>query len=288
MQQTNRVTIESIDLILGRKFPILDHGFVCVVDYMGCDADIANSARVSYGKGTKTINQDEGLIRYLMRHFHTTPFEMCEIKLHLKMPIFIARQWMRHRTASINEISARYSIINDEFYLPQIDRMSNQSLTNKQCSGDILGDESAQVCQNIINESCTNSFGQYHELIEKHELARELSRSVLPQNAYTEFFWKIDLHNLFHFLRLRADPHAQKEIQVYAFKILEIVKSWVPIAHQAFMDYRVNSFNLTALDLKEIKNFLDKDKILEFLEKNKETTKGEIREFCEKLKKLII
>ncbi|QED23308.1 FAD-dependent thymidylate synthase [Candidatus Deianiraea vastatrix] len=287
MQYTNRNTVVEIDKILGEKKQVLDHGFVCVVDYMGCDSDIANAARVSYGQGTKTVNQDEGLIRYLMRHHHTTPFEMCEIKLHLKMPIFIARQWMRHRTANINEISARYSIIKDEFYVPELDRMAMQSAINNQGSGEKLSDDIAQKCQNIIQENCLNAFESYDDLINKKLLARELSRTILPQNTYTEFFWKIDLHNLLHFLRLRADSHAQKEIQQFAFAILDIVKIWVPVVYQAFMDYRVKSENMSAIDLEVIKSCLNIDKVKDYIEQNKDSKKGDIKELITKLEKFI-
>jgi len=285
--QTKRNTINEIDEILGKQIPILDHGFICVVDYMGCDSDIANSARVSYGQGTKTVNQDEGLIRYLMRHNHTTPFEMCEIKLHVKMPIFIARQWMRHRTANINEISARYSIIKDEFYVPNLDRMAQQSSINNQGSGESLPENEAQICRNIIQNQCESAFENYTKLINDESLARELARTILPQNTYTEFFWKIDLHNLLHFLRLRADFHAQKEIQLYAIAILDIVKIWTPIVYGAFMDYRVNAISLSAIDVDILKNYLDKVKIQEYITKNKDSKKGDVKELCIKLGKLL-
>lgn len=287
MKSTNRNTIENIDEIITKQYPILDYGFVTVVDYMGCDADIANAARVSYGNGTKTINQDEGLIRYLMRHRHTTPFEMCEIKLHLKMPIFVARQWMRHRTANINEISARYSIINDEYYIPSEDRMAEQSKINNQGSGDILNQDVAKNCQNEMRNQCSTAFEKYELLINEAQLARELSRTILPQSTYTEFFWKIDLHNLLHFCSLRADSHAQYEIRVYAMKILEIIKLWVPITYQAFMDFRLNSISFSQNDLGIIKNFLSHEKISQYISENIDSKKGEIKELCAKLEKII-
>jgi thymidylate synthase (FAD) len=284
---TKRSTINHIDEILGQKIDVLDFGFISVVDYMGCDSDIANAARVSYGNGTKTVNQDEGLIRYLMRHRHTTPFEMCEIKMHLKMPIFIARQWMRHRTANVNEISARYSIIKDEYYVPEIERMSQQSAINNQGSGDRLPDDLANNIKKEMNELCADTFLTYDELINEKHLARELARSILPQSTYTEFFWKIDLHNLLHFVSLRADSHAQYEIQQYAIKILDIVKSWLPFTYKAFMDYRMNSMSFTGFDLGEMGDFFDKDKILSYIAKNEGSKKGEVKELCAKLKKFI-
>ena len=284
---TKRSTINSIDEILGQKIDVLDFGFISVVDYMGCDGDIASAARVSYGNGTKTVSQDEGLIRYLMRHRHTTPFEMCEIKLHLKMPIFIARQWMRHRTANVNEISARYSIIKDEYYIPETERMSQQSVINNQGSGDRLPESVANDVKKQMTDLCKDTFEMYDNLINEKHLARELSRSVLPQSTYTEFFWKIDLHNLLHFISLRADSHAQYEIQQYAVKILDIVQAWVPFTYRAFMDYRVNSINFTGFDIEEAGGFFDRDKISAYIANNGDSKKGEVRELCEKLKRFL-
>lgn len=284
---TKRETIKEIDDILGKSFPVLDNGFVSVVDYMGCDSDIARSARVSYGDGTKTINQDEGLIRYLMRHYHTTPFEMCEIKFHIKTPIFVARQWLRHRTANVNEISARYSIIKDEFYIPEEKRMSYQSSINNQGSGESLPNNIANSCKEIMNLSCEKSFELYNNLLEEKNLTRELARTILPQSTYTEFYWKIDLHNLLHFLRLRTDSHAQKEIQLYALKILEIIKLWVPIAYQAFCDFRLNALTLSSSDVLSLKSFINVEKVKEYISINESSKKGEIKELCQKLKKFL-
>lgn len=275
-----------MDKIVGHKINVLDHGFILPVDFMGCDADIAQAARVSYGKGTKTVNEDAGLIRYLIRHRHTTPFEMCEVKFHLKMPIFVARQWHRHRTANINEISARYSIIKDEFYIPELSRMAKQSESNKQGSGKVLEGEVAESCNDIMHDTCINAFANYTKLLDENHLARELSRSILPQSTYTEFYWKIDLHNLLHFLSLRAEEHAQYEIRVYAKAMLDIIKHWVPITYQAFMDYRMNCINLFAGDIEVIKEFMNKDKATEYINANQDSKKGEVRELCEKLKKL--
>lgn len=277
---------EALDKILGEKIKVLDHGFVCLVDYMGSDSDIANAARVSYGNGTKTVNQDEGLIRYLMRHRHTTPFEMCEIKFHLKMPIFIARQWHRHRTANINEISARYSIISDEYYIPDESRMAKQSVINNQGSGEQLSQEKSQECIEKIRALGQTAFSEYNSLIGEYELARELSRSVLPQSTYTEFFWKIDLHNLLHFSSLRADSHAQWEIQQYAFAILDIIKEWVPMTHQAFVDYRMNSMTFNGNDLEMLKSALNKEVVEKYIADNIDSKKGEVKELCAKLRKL--
>ncbi len=284
---TNRNTVADLDAVLGAKFPILNEGFICIVDYMGCDFDIANAARVSYGKGTKTVNQDEGLIRYLMRHHHTTPFEMCEIKLHLKMPIFVARQWMRHRMANINEISARYSIIKDEYYVPELERMAQQSKINNQGSGEVLPINSAEKCQDIMENQCAGAFENYAQLLDSESLARELSRTILPQSTYTEFFWKIDLHNLLHFCRLRADSHAQYEIRVYALKILEILKLWVPVTYQAFVDYRLNSMALSFPDIEVLKTLIDIEKTRNYIEENRESKKGDVKELCKKLEDLL-
>lgn len=280
--------VSALDNIIAKEFKVLDKGFVKLVDYMGDDSSIVEAARVSYGDGTKTVNQDRGLIRYLMRHYHSTPFEMCEIKFHIKCPIFIARQWMRHRTANINEISARYSIIKDEFYVPHIDNICKQSKINNQGSGDRIADDLSEKIIQKIESTSRNSFNEYGILINEDELSRELSRMVLPQNTYTEFYWKIDLHNLMHFLRLRADKHAQKEIQLYAKTMLEIMKTWVPITHEAFCDYRMNSVNFSGNDISALIDLLDRDKIIKFIESNKETKNGDTRELLQKLKLIML
>lgn len=240
---------------------ILDHGFVALVDLMprlvpeGKTADyaIAQAARTSYGHGTKKLNEDEGLIRYLMRHRHTTPFEFCEVKFHIRMPIFVARQWIRHRTANVNEYSARYSVVPDQFYTPGNDAVKHQSATNKQGRGDSLPSE---VIESFI-ESCdsisSESYTKYMEAINSG-VARELARIVLPVNAYTEWYWKCDLHNIFHFLHLRMDSHAQMEIRVYADAMYKLIKPFFPIACKAFEDYRLHAVHLTALEVEAIKN----------------------------------
>jgi thymidylate synthase (FAD) len=265
---TKRATVPAIEEILYQPIKVLDHGFVRVVDYMGDDSAIVQAARVSYGKGTKKLNEDQGLINYLMRHWHTTPFEMCEIKLHVKLPIFIARQWIRHRTANVNEYSARYSILDKEFYIPRPQNLAAQSQTNKQGRAEILdGEEAAWILQTLKDESI-QAYDYYLQMMnldeatgetlnEKHKgLARELARMNLPTNYYTQWYWKIDLNNLLHFLRLRADAHAQFEIQEYARVILDIVAKWVPYTYEAFLNYRLNSKQISASGWQVIKKML--------------------------------
>lgn len=248
---TKRATSPALEDILGEAFPILDHGFIRVVDYMGNDSAIVQAARVSYGKGTKKVSEDQGLINYLMRHRHTTPFEMCEIKFHLKMPIFVARQWLRHRTASVNEYSARYSVLDKEFYVPAPENLNTQSAINNQGRGEVLeGDEANRVLYFLKNDSLT-SYQHYQEMLgldasghpnqgNAPTVARELARMNLPVNFYTQLYWKIDLHNFMHFISLRADTHAQYEIRVYAAKMLEILKAWLPMTYHGFMEYRMH------------------------------------------------
>jgi len=228
--------------------PVLDHGFVRVVDYMGDDAAICQAARVSYGKGTKSVQNDEGLIRYLMRHWHSTPFEMCEVKLHVKLPVFVARQWIRHRTANVNEYSARYSILDREFYIPAPEHINAQSVVNNQGRGDVLQGEDAARVLDILKADSTRAYDNYESMIDEDGigLARELARMNLPANIYTQWYWKVDLHNLFHFLRLRADAHAQYEIRVYADAICEMAADWVPFAFRAFEDYRMGAVTMSA------------------------------------------
>ena len=250
---TKRATVPALEDLLYTPVQILDHGFVRVVDYMGDDGAIVQAARVSYGRGTRRLSDDRGLIRYLMRHRHTTPFEMCEIKLHVKLPIFIARQWIRHRTANVNEYSARYSILDREFYVPDAEVLRAQSQTNRQGRGEQLSPDEAARVQELLREDAERAYAHYEELLnespagesgdeEQSGLARELARMNLSLNFYTQWYWKIDLHNLLHFLSLRADDHAQYEIRVYAEAILErVVKAWVPLVYEAFCDYRMNS-----------------------------------------------
>ena len=222
-QLTLRAVAPGMEDHLYRAKPVLDHGFVRVIDYMGDDAAICQAARVSYGKGTKSVQNDAGLIRYLMRHWHSTPFEMCEIKLHVKLPVFVARQWIRHRTANVNEYSARYSILDREFYIPEPDSLAAQSVVNNQGRGQVLqGAEAARVLE-ILKSDSDRAYDNYEAMISdegQDGLARELARMNLPANIYTQWYWKVDLHNLFHFLRLRADSHAQYEIRVYAEAIV--------------------------------------------------------------------
>jgi len=255
--ETSRPTVPALEALLFQPLPLLDHGFVRVIDYMGDDAAIVQAARVSYGRGTRRVSEDAGLIRYLMRHRHSTPFEMCEIKYHVKLPIFVARQWIRHRTANVNEYSARYSILDREFYLPAPAHLAAQSAVNRQGRGKVLtGDEAARVLD-LLRDDATRSYDHYVEMLNEDEqgvardparqgLARELARMNLTLNTYTQWYWKIDLHNLLHFLSLRADAHAQYEIRVYADAMLETVKAWVPIAYQAFLDYRLGAVTLSA------------------------------------------
>ncbi len=247
---TKRVTAHELEKVLYEAIPILDHGFIRVVDYMGDDTSIVQAARVSYGKGTKKVSTDSGLIKYLMRHWHSTPFEMCEIKYHVKLPIFIARQWIRHRTANVNEYSARYSILDKEFYLSAPEHLAAQSKINRQGRGDVLEGEKAKQVLDLLKGDAEQTYNNYETMlnerydgtiIEENQvgLARELARMNLTLNTYTQWYWKTDLLNLMNFLRLRADHHAQYEIRAYADAMLDTVKKWVPITYEAFMDYRV-------------------------------------------------
>jgi thymidylate synthase (FAD) len=264
---TRRPTVAALEEILFRPAEVLDHGFVRVIDYMGDDAAIVQAARVSYGRGTRRVSEDAGLIRYLMRHRHTTPFEMCEIKFHVKLPIFVARQWIRHRTANVNEYSARYSILDREFYIPAPEHLAAQSATNRQGRGDVLeGAEAARVLD-MLRDDATRTYDHYAEMLnetpdgtprdpDRQGLARELARMNLTLNTYTQWYWKTDLHNLFHFLSLRADSHAQYEIRVYADAMIEATRAWVPIACQAFEDYRMGAVTLSAQMLAVVKRML--------------------------------
>tara|TARA_B100000959_G_scaffold277761_1_gene334881 strand:- start:19 stop:966 length:948 start_codon:yes stop_codon:yes gene_type:complete len=255
--KTKRVVASELEKVLYEAIPILDHGFIRVVDYMGNDSSIVQSARVSYGKGTKKVNTDSGLIKYLMRHWHSTPFEMCEIKYHVKLPIFIARQWIRHRTANVNEYSARYSILDKEFYLPAPEHLAAQSRNNRQGRGDVLEGDQAKKVLDLLKTDSERTYSNYEEMLNeryngtvidenKIGLARELARMNLTLNTYTQWYWKTDLLNLMNFLRLRADSHAQYEIRAYADAMLDTVKKWVPITHEAFMDYRVGGTEVSS------------------------------------------
>ena len=269
--ETLRSTVPELENILYQPFEVLDHGFVRVIDYMGDDSAIVQSARVSYGKGTKQISNDKGLIKYLMRHRHSTPFEMCEIKFHIKLPIFIARQWIRHRTANVNEYSARYSILDKEFYIPSIENVAAQSTINNQGRGEVLtSDEAAEVIS-ILKKDAEQTYANYETLLNENSegvsidetkpgVARELARMNLTLNTYTQWYWKIDLNNLLHFLALRADAHAQYEIRVYADIMMDIVKKWVPIAADAFEDYRIGGTEVSAKEINLLKKLLKGEK----------------------------
>ena len=269
---TKRVTSPELEKVLYEAIPVLDHGFIRVIDYMGDDSSIVQSARVSYGKGTKKVSTDEGLIRYLMRHWHSTPFEMCEIKYHVKLPIFIARQWIRHRTANVNEYSARYSILDKEFYIPAKEQLSAQSTNNRQGRGDLITGQQADEVLKILKDDAVRTYDNYEKMLnerfdgtvideKKSGLARELARMNLTLNSYTQWYWKTDLLNLMNFLFLRGDSHAQYEIRVYAEKMLDTVKKWVPITHAAFLDYRVGAAHLSSKGLKIVKSMINGNKI---------------------------
>lgn len=249
-------TIESIK---GTQIDVLDSGFIRLVDYMGCDDAIVQAARVSYGQGTKKVHEDRGLIRYLMRHHHTTPFEMCEIKLHLRVPMDVWRQWIRHRTANVNEYSTRYSIAIDEAHKTKADEWRLQARSNRQGSEGFL--------EETFGKELTNREAELQEQLRKeyeHRLdlgiAREQARKDLPLSTYTEAYWKIDLHNLFHFLKLRMDQHAQHEIREYANVIgNEIVSKWCPLAWEAFVDYRLNAMSLSGLEIQIVERLASDD-----------------------------
>ena len=264
---TSRPTVAALEDLLFQAIPVLDHGFVRVIDYMGDDAAIVQAARVSYGRGTRRVSEDAGLIRYLMRHRHSTPFEMCEIKYHVKLPIFVARQWIRHRTANVNEYSARYSILDRELYLPAPEQLAAQSVANRQGRGNVLAGEEAARVLDLLREDATRCYDHYTEMLNedgdgsardasRQGLARELARINLTLNTYTQWYWKTDLYNLFHFLSLRADAHAQYEIRTYAEAMLGTVAAWVPIAQKAFLDYRLGSVTLSAQMLTAVRRLL--------------------------------
>jgi thymidylate synthase (FAD) len=283
---TRRATVPVLEALLYDPLPVLDHGFVRLIDYMGDDAAIVQAARVSYGRGTKQVSGDRGLINYLMRHRHTSPFEMCELKLHVKLPIFVARQWIRHRTANVNEYSARYSVLDREFYIPDKDLLklvkaarkedgpvqerlfalpgaehtAAQSASNKQGREEAgLDAEAAAAALREIGGISGRAFTAYEKLLgdeDRPGIARELARVVLPLNTYTQWYWKVDLHNLLHFLHLRHDSHAQYEIRAYAEVLLDIVQKWVPLTAAAFEEYRVGGAELSAAALAVIRRRL--------------------------------
>ena len=265
--RTRRASVPALEEILYEPIPVLDHGFIRVIDYMGDDSAIVQAARVSYGKGTKHTRGDAGLINYLMRHRHTTPFEMCEIKFHVKLPIFIARQWIRHRTANVNEYSARYSVLDKEFYIPAPEHLAAQSTVNRQGRGDVLQGEDAARVLDLLREDAAHCYENYEQMLnERHDgstivegragLARELARMNLPLNTYTQWYWKCDLHNLLHFVSLRADPHAQYEIRAYAEAILETLQRWVPVTTAAFTNYVVDGTQLSGAALHVVRGLI--------------------------------
>lgn len=288
---TRRATVAGLEEILYEAKPVLDHGFVRVIDYMGDDAAIVQAARVSYGKGTKQVSEDRGLIHYLMRHRHSTPFEMCEIKFHIKLPIFIARQWIRHRTANVNEYSARYSILDREFYIPAPDQLAAQSQANRQGRGEILtGAEAARVLR-LLKDDAMQVYDHYSEMLNedpagnpidpgRQGLARELARMNLSLNYYTQWYWKVDLHNFMHFLSLRADDHAQYEIRVYAEAMLDIFKRWLPLAHEAFVQHRLHAVSFSKAALEAIRRMLGGQIVTQ---ENSNLSKREWRELLEAL-----
>ena len=270
--QTRRATVPALEEILFTPLPILDHGFVRVIDYMGDDAAVVQAARVSYGRGTKKVSEDRGLINYLMRHRHTTPFEMCEIKYHVKLPIFVARQWIRHRTANVNEYSARYSILDNEFYLPRPEQLAAQSKANRQGRADVITGKEAERVFSLLKKDAELVYEHYMEMLNEGEagepldpersgLARELARMNLSLAFYTQWYWKTNLHNLMHFLSLRADAHAQYEIRVYADVMIDTMKRWTPICHDAFLEYRMGGAHLSKTGLAALKRMVQGEKV---------------------------
>jgi len=264
---TRRVVAQGLEAILYEAIPVLDHGFVRVVDYMGDDSAIVQAARVSYGRGTRKVSDDRGLIRYLMRHWHSTPFEMCEIKYHVKLPIFVARQWIRHRTANVNEYSARYSVLDREFYIPAPGHLAAQSRANRQGRGAVLEGEEAERVLHLLKEDAERNYRDYAWMLNEGDdgapvdearqgLARELARINLSLNTYTQWYWKTDLHNLMNFLRLRADAHAQYEIRVYAEAMIGTLDAWTPLAAEAFREYRLGGAQLSATGLDVVRRML--------------------------------
>lgn len=268
---TLRPVSEGIEALLYKPLPVLDHGFVRVVDYMGDDASVVQAARVSYGRGTKKVQEDRGLINYLLRHWHTTPFEMAEIKLHVKLPIFVARQWIRHRMANVNEYSARYSVMDREFYVPSPEHLAAQSSVNRQGRGDLLTGQEAQDVLAMLREDASRNYDHYVEMLndpaersyseDRAGLARELARMNLTMNVYTQWYWKTDLHNFMNFLRLRADSHAQYEIRAYAEVMVGLLAKWVPLVHEAFMEHRMGSVQLSATALKAVRRMIAGEKV---------------------------
>lgn len=293
MKETSRPISEGAEQWLGKKIEVLDHGFVYLVDYMGNDQAIEQAARVSYGSGTRSVNETVGLIRYLMRHQHTTPFEMVEFKFHAKMPIFVARQWVRHRTASINELSGRYSILDQEFYIPSPEVIAAQSLDNKQGRGQALNAETAEKIRQLLIADATHNYQNYESMLENDGLAKELARMDLTLNYYTQWYWKANLHNTFRFLGLRMDPHAQLEIREYANAMSRIVKDATPIAWKAFEDYQLEAVKLTGPEIavltqafSALELTISEEAILRFTNSAGLTNKRELQEMLDKFRKI--
>lgn len=283
---TLRPVSEGAEKWLYRPIKCLDRGFVYLVDYMGNDDAIVQAARVSYGQGTKKASSDEGLIRYLRRHIHTTPSEMVEFKFHCKMPIFVARQWIRHRTANVNEYSGRYSEMLDEFYLPEPSALRQQSAGNRQGRGDDLDPEIQKTVLSLLKEEYEKQYENYRKFLD-FNLAKELARIGLSVANYTQWYWKIDLHNLLHFLRLRLDEHAQYEIRVFGEAMARIVKEAVPLSFQAFEDYQLYAITFSRLELNILSRNqwpMSREKVIEVLLSI--PNKREREEFLEKLKRI--
>lgn len=265
---TLRPVAPGAEAALYEARPVLETGFVRLVDYMGDDGSVVQGARVSYGKGTKSVSDDRNLIRYLMRHKHTTPFELCVAKFHVRAPIFVTRQWFRHRTASINEYSARYSVLEREFYFPRPEDMAAQSATNRQGRAESLPPDQAEAALALLRDDASRCYDHYLHLLNEDEegrvlnesrtgLARELARMNLPINVMTQFYWQANLWNLLHFLKLRADPHAQMEIRAYAEAMLSVVEAWVPLVNEAFADYMRDAVAFSGPALKVLRAMLD-------------------------------
>ena len=267
---------EEAEKILDKEYKVLDKGFVRLVDYLGNDERIVQAARVSHGNSTKSYRQDKGLINYLLRNDHTSPFEQVVFTFHVKAPIFVARQWVRHRTARINEISGRYSVMKDECYVPESNKIALQSEDNKQGrKNEAVSSEVAQKVQSILTNNSQETFNAYNELLDMG-IAREISRINLPLSMYTEFYWQIDLHNLFHFLKLRLDAHAQYEIRAYAEVMLEMVEKVCPIATEAFKNLKLGSVTFSERELKAIKDMLE-GKEVELEKREKELFEAKLK-----------
>ena len=277
--------------MIGKRIHVLDHGFVELVDVMGDDSAIVQAARTSFGNDSdvKTYQEDRSLIRYLLRHYHTTPFEMVEFKFHAKMPILTARQWIRHRTANVNEVSGRYSELPEEYYVPKDSRIQEQSTSNKQGSGEQMGQ--SQKWADEFNDEAHDAFVAYKSRIDAG-MAKELARTNLPLSTYSRWYWKCDLHNIFNFLRLRMDSHAQEEIRVYANAMAEFVRWRCPIAWEAFEDYRLNAVSFSASEQKILAALLDREgsamtDLMANCESRAIPNKREIEEFRVKIQKMV-